>query len=150
MVLAAIGVGALAGSVVATRVDPSRPLVVVALMEGLFAMPLAFLAGGAHVATLACGAFLSGAGMMIGMSVWESTLQRQVPDASLSRVSSYDWFGSYAFYPLGMALWGPLAAAIGVSTALWLAFGILGALAATLLLVPDTWHLRHRARSVAG
>jgi MFS family permease len=38
-VLSAIGVGALVGSIVATRVDPGRPLVVVALTEGLFALP---------------------------------------------------------------------------------------------------------------
>jgi MFS family permease len=141
-VLAAIGVGALAGSAAATRIDPSRPLVLVALMEGLFALPLAFLAAGAHVGVLACGAFLSGAGMMIGMSVWESTLQRRVPRESLSRVSSYDWFGSFLFYPLGMALWGPLAAGLGVQASLWLAFGILTALATGLLAIPDTRGLR--------
>jgi MFS family permease len=148
-VLAMIGVGALAGSVIATRIDPIRPLVLVALMEGLFALPLAFLAGGASVAVLACAAFLCGLGMMVGMSVWESTLQRQIPAESLSRVSSYDWFGSFAFYPLGMALWGPLAAAIGVSTALWLAFGLFGALATALLAIPDTWRLRRTTHDFA-
>jgi hypothetical protein len=137
-VLAAIGVGALAGSVVATHVDPIRPLVLVALTEGTFAIPLAFLAGGAHTAVLAGGAFVTGAGMMIGASVWDSTLQRQVPGESISRVSSYDWFGSLAFYPLGMALWGPLAAAIGVSSALWVAFALMIALPTALLCVPDT------------
>jgi hypothetical protein len=29
--------------------------------------------------------------MMLGMSVWESTLQRHIPAESLSRVSSYDF-----------------------------------------------------------
>jgi predicted MFS family arabinose efflux permease len=144
-ILAAVGVGALVGSVIAIHVDPNRPLVLVALMEGLFALPLAFLAGGANVTLLACGAFLSGAGMMVGMSVWESTLQRQIPGESLSRVSSYDWFGSFAFYPLGMALWGPLAAGVGVSTALWLAFGIFAALILALFAIPDTHRLRHTA-----
>jgi predicted MFS family arabinose efflux permease len=60
-VLAAIGVGALLGSMIATRVKPRRPLVFVGLSEALFAMPLAFLAAGAPVALLACGALLSGA-----------------------------------------------------------------------------------------
>ena len=137
-VLGAIGIGALVGSVIATAIDPARPLILVALVEGVFALPLAFLAGGAPLALLVCAAFLSGVGLMVGMSVWESTLQRSIPDESLARVSSYDWFGSYAFYPLGLALWGPLAAAIGVSTALWLAFGLMGLLAAALLLLPDT------------
>ena len=58
-VLGAVGVGALLGSIVATRVRPSRPLVFVALMEALFVMPLAFLAAGASVPVLALGAALS-------------------------------------------------------------------------------------------
>jgi hypothetical protein len=56
-------------------------------------------------------------------------------------VSSYDWFGSYAFAPLGMVLWGPLATAIGVSPALWLAFASFAGLAAVLLVLPDTRRL---------
>ena len=137
-VLGAIGVGALVGSIMATRARPRRPLVFVAALEGLFALPLAFLAAGAPAPLLAVGAFLSGLGMMLGMSVWESTLQRHIPADSLSRVASYDWFGSYAFYPLGLALWGSVAGAIGLHTALWLAFGLFGVIAALLLLVPDT------------
>jgi hypothetical protein len=65
-----------------------------------------------------------------------------VPGESLSRVASYDWFGSLAFYPLGLAIWGPMAGAIGVSTALWLAFGLFLALIAAQLAVPDTRRVR--------
>lgn len=136
-ILAAIGVGALAGSLLATRARPARPLVFVALTEALFALPLAFLAAGSPVPLLVCGALLSGAGMMLGMSVWESTLQRNISGESLSRVSSYDWFGSFAFYPLGLAIWGPLAAAIGVSVSLWIAFGLFMAAIVALLALPD-------------
>jgi hypothetical protein len=59
--------------------------------------------------------------MMLGGSIWESTLQRRVPAESLSRVSWYDWFGSLAFRPLGLLIWGPIAAATGIHTALWVA-----------------------------
>lgn len=141
-VLAALGVGALAGSLLATRARPRRPLVLVALTEALFALPLAFLAASAPVPLLALATFLSGAGMMLGTSVWESTLQRHVPAESLSRVSSYDWFGSLAFYPLGLAIWGPVAGAIGVASALWLAFGLFAAMILTQLALPDTRRLR--------
>jgi hypothetical protein len=82
--------------------------------------------------------------MMVGMSLWESTLQRGVPPESIARVASYDWFGSFAFMPLGMLLWGPLASAIGVGTALWLAFALFGALALVLLLLPETRALERR------
>ena len=140
-VLAAMGVGALTGSLLATQVNPSRPLVFVALTDGLFALPLAFLAATPPVALLAFGALLSGAGMMLGLSVWESTLQRQIPGESLSRISSYDWFGSLAFSPLGLVIWAPLGAAIGISHALWLAFGLSVATTVALLAVPDVRHL---------
>jgi predicted MFS family arabinose efflux permease len=148
-VLSAVGVGALCGSLLATRARPGRPLVLVAITEAFFALPLAFLAAGAPTPLLACGAFLSGAGMMLGNSVWESTLQRRIPAASLSRVSSYDWFGSLAFYPLGLAIWGPVAGAIGVAPALWLAFGVFVALIAAQLAVPDTRRLRAEPAPVA-
>jgi hypothetical protein len=149
-VLAAMGVGALAGSLLATQVKPRRPLVFVAVTDGLFALPLAFLAAAPPVPVLACGALVSGAGLMLGMSVWESTLQRHVPGESLSRVSSYDWFGSLAFYPLGLAIWGPLAAVIGISVSLWLAFGLSVAAILALLTVPDVRDLPAEPRRASS
>jgi MFS family permease len=140
-ILAAVGAGALAGSLLAAKVKPSRPLLFAALADGLFALPLAFLAAAAPVPLIACGAALSGAGIALAISVWESTLQRHVPGESLSRVSSYDWFGSLAFYPLGLAVSGPVAAAIGVSVSLWLAFGLAVVLTLALISVPDIRHL---------
>lgn len=47
---------------------------------------------------------MPGIGLMLGMSVWETTLQREIPAESLSRVPSYDWFVSYAVYPIGLAI----------------------------------------------
>jgi predicted MFS family arabinose efflux permease len=135
-VLAVMGVGALLGSLIATQVRPARPLLTVALGEGLLALPLAFLAATSVVPAIALGALLSGVGLMLGMSVWESTLQRHIPAAALSRVSSFDWFASFAFYPLGLAIWGPISAAIGVHTALWTAFGLFMASLLALVAVP--------------
>ncbi len=135
-VMAAFGAGALAGSILAVRAEPSRPLLFCALTEGLFVLPLAFLAASTNVPVLALGAFLSGAGMTLGMSVWDSTLQRHIPPESLSRVSSYDWFGSMAFTPVGLALWGPIAVGIGIQESLWLAFGLMVASICVLISIP--------------
>jgi len=135
-ILAAVGVGALAGSVLATQVRPSRPLVFVALCEALFALPLGFLAATSIVALLILAALISGVGLMLGMSVWESTLQRHVPADSISRVSSYDWFGSFIFYPVGLAIWGPISAAIGIHASLWIAFALFALAILSLLAVP--------------
>ena len=148
-ILAAMGVGALAGSLLAVRAKPTRPLLFAALADGLFALPLAFLAATPSVPLIACGALLSGAGMALAISVWESTLQRHIPTKSLSRVSSYDWFGSLAFYPLGLAIWGPVATLIGTGSSLWLAFTLAVVATLALLGVPEIRHLRGDA-SPAG
>lgn len=141
-VLAVMGVGALAGSICATRLRPRRPLVLMAYVEAVFGVPLAFLAAGAPAPLLAVSAFFSGVALMLGMSVWLSTLQRHIPDEWLSRVSSYDWFGSFAFYAFGLGFWGVLAGVIGVHETLWVAFGLLIASAAGLWAVPEIRNFR--------
>ena len=141
-ILAAMGVGALAGGVLAIRTRPRRPLVTATLAVTVMAAPLALLAAGAPVPLVASAAALAGAGMFLGNAVWEATLQRHVPDDSLSRVSAYDWFGSLAFQPLGLAIWGPISVAVGIETSLWLAFLLLVVSGLGLLAVPDIRRLR--------
>ena len=136
-VLGSMGVGALAGSLLATRARPRRPLVLFGLAGAVLSTPLAFLAAGVPVVPLAVAAALAGGAMMLGNSVWESTLQRHIPEESLSRVAAYDWFGSSALYPVGLAVWGPLAATIGIGSALWLAFALFLAGTAVFLALPD-------------
>jgi hypothetical protein len=131
-----MGIGALIGSLVALRARPRRPLVLASVAYGLFVFPLAFLAAAAPVVVIAFGALLGGIAMMLGNSVWESTLQARVPAESLGRVSAYDWFGSLAFNPVGMAIWGPIAGLIGIHTALWLAAALVFASTSALLSVP--------------
>jgi predicted MFS family arabinose efflux permease len=122
-IMAAFGLGALVGGVIAIRIRPRRPLVVHIAALAMFAAPPALLASEAPPAVIAAGTFLAGIGLMLGDVVWDTTLQRNVPAETLSRVSSYDWFGSLAFYPLGLVIWGPISEALGVDPALWLAAG---------------------------
>jgi MFS family permease len=136
-VMGAMGVGALAGSLAAIRVRPSRPLVLGVPCFALFAAPLALLAADASAPLVAVGTFLAGGGMMLGGSVWESALQVHVPAEQLSRVSAYDWFGSLAFNPVGFAIWGPIAAAIGIEPALWVAAALLMASILPLLAIRE-------------
>jgi hypothetical protein len=96
------------------------------------------LAAGAPVAALAAGALAAGVGLTLGNTVWESTLQRNIPRASLSRVTAYDWFGALALRPLGLVVWGPLAAGLGLTPSLWLAFALQAALALAMLAMPLT------------
>ena len=150
-VLGATGVGALIGALVAVRIRPRRPLVVAGGSFVLMAFPFAFLAAGAPVGVLAVGALLAGVSMMLGNAVWESTLMRHVPGEALSRVSAYDWFGSIAFQPLGMVIWGPIAALIGIGPALWVASAAVVVTTGALLATPAIRALRDDspARSIS-
>ena len=140
-VLGALGVGALIGSVLATRADVRRPAVVFAVSGAAFAVPLAMLAARVPVPVLAAATLLTGMGMMIGNSAWETALQRHVPDEWLSRVTSYDWLASMALTPVGMALSAPLAAGIGLTPCLWGAAALMLAVTLAPLAVGEVRHL---------
>jgi hypothetical protein len=137
LIVSALGVGSLAGGVLALHIQPRRPMLMATLPLYLFAAPLAMLALEVPAVYIAAVSLFSGAGLMISNTVWETTLQRHVPAESLSRVSSYDWFGSLAFQPIGFAIWGPVAELNGVSTTLWVAFAVQIVTTTVLLLVPS-------------
>ncbi len=141
VIVSAMGVGTVAGGIYALRVKPRRPMLVVAVTSPLFGAPLAALALVNSVPVIAFGALLAGLGLMLGNTLWETTLQRHVPPESLSRVSSYDWFGSLALDPVGLAIWGPIAGVIGIDASLWTACGLLVVSALALLAVPEVRHL---------
>jgi MFS family permease len=64
-------------------------------------------------------AFFSGVAVDIFMVVWNTSLQSHIPEESYSRVVAYDALGSYGLAPLGIAVAGPLAHALGVSTMIY-------------------------------
>ena len=72
-------------------------------------------------------------------------MQENVPIERLSRVNSYDALGSFAFVPIGLAVAGPLAEAIGVDATLWLTFALINVTTLAVLTVPDVRRLRRRA-----
>jgi predicted MFS family arabinose efflux permease len=135
VIIAALGAGSLVGGFISLRIHVRRPLFFGSSLIGFLAVPIALLALGAPAVVVAAGALLAGAGNMIFNALWETSLQRHVPSAALSRVSAYDWFGSLAFQPLGFVLAGPAAAALGTSTTLWIAtagtLGVAGLCVAT-------------------
>jgi len=121
---AALGVGQIVGGVAALRWRPRRPFLVLSCGMSLTALPMAMLATTAPTwALLAAGATL---GVVWGMfdPFWLTVMQREVPPEMISRVSSYDYLGSLAFFPLGLAIAGPVADLVGVSTTLWVGAGM--------------------------
>jgi hypothetical protein len=106
------------------------------------AAPIILLALQLPWQTFAAAALVAGFGEMFFNTLWETTLQQHIPPASLSRVSAYDWFGSLLWEPLGLALAGVAAAAIGMSATLWIAAAVDLAAVATMLAAPSVWRLR--------
>jgi MFS family permease len=140
-VLAAFGLGGVIGGATAIRTNPRRPMLVVVVTGPIFALPLALLAAHAQTAVLAVAAFGCGVVVTLGNAIWESTLQRHIDADAMSRVSAYDWFGSLAFYPLGLALWGPISGQIGIFPSLWVAYAGLSAVMLGMFAVRDVYTL---------
>ncbi len=116
--LAASGIGALLGGALALRWRPRRMLVR-ANLSALGVVPVfVVLSLGAPEAAGIAAMFLFGCALAYADTLWVSTLQANVPTQLLSRVSSYDYLGTFALRPLGLGLVGPLALLVGINTVL--------------------------------
>jgi hypothetical protein len=142
LVSSALGAGMILGGLTALRLRPVHPLRVVAVLLSTAGLPALALASGAPIVVAIACAVPAGAGLSFLTAVWETTLQEQIPDAVLSRVTAYDWFGSLALQPIGYVLAGSLAAGFGLGPALLALGGSMIAVGACLLLVGDVRGLR--------
>jgi hypothetical protein len=100
------------------RFRPRRMLLVVSLAvpaDSVFCLALAVPLA---VPVIAATAFAAGASVEVFSVNWATTMQREIPPAMLSRLSSYDALGSFALAPVGTAVAGPLAASFGTSAVL--------------------------------
>jgi MFS family permease len=120
-VSAGTGVGGLAGALLVLRVRARAPLVVACFAWALLSLPNLALASLLPLAVVVVTAFFGGAGQTTGNALWDTTFQRNIPEEAMSRVSSYDWFGSLLFNPLGLVVAGPVANAIGAGKTLAIA-----------------------------
>jgi MFS family permease len=116
-------VGGIVAGVVALRWRPSRPLIPVFILGSFTALPLLLYIPPAPVALIIVAQGLFTFGVAFGNAVWESELQARIPNDALSRVSSLDLLVSFIFIPLGVAVSGVAAHAIGVDAVLWIAAG---------------------------
>jgi hypothetical protein len=142
LILTTGAVGALLGGTVALRWKPVRPLAVGFLVMLVAASRTLALIPPLPVLMIALAALATFAAITISNTLWETVLQQRIPQASLSRVSSYDWMVSLVFQPVAFVLVGPLAAAIGEVPTLLLATAIGLAANGGVLLVPGVRNMR--------
>ena len=117
-------------------------------MTALLAPFVVGMGGGAEA--LAVVMFLRGVAIGILVTIWNTTLQREIPDEALARVTAWDWMTSLALWPAGLAVAGPLADAMGVTNACWLSFFVGTAGAVWVLFVKDVWRMRASAPAGAA
>jgi Major Facilitator Superfamily len=143
---AVTGVGAVAGGLFALRWKPAHPLRAVFIVT-LFGAPLTLLFLAAHAALwlILVTALVEGVAGTVFNAIWFTAIQQEVPAEELSRVSSWDAVGSYALQPVGLAVMGPIAAAVGVSTTLYAAGIIFLVITFGVIAIPSVWGFTGRA-----
>jgi MFS family permease len=133
-VLACMSAGLLVGAVLGSRIRVRRPMVFGMLICLTLPAWLVCLAFALPLPIVAAGAFAWGLAIELFMVLWLTALQTNVPREALSRVMAYDAMGSLMFGPIGLALAGPLIAAVGLQAGFLIAAGVaLVAILASLL-----------------
>lgn len=141
LVLGFMSLGFLLGTIIANKARPKHPLRMVMIL--MLADPIfLFTFGTAQpLIALLVSAVAVGIAMDIFYVVWATTIQQNVPSESLSRVNSYDSFGSFVFGPIGIMVAGPLAVAIGIQNTLLIGAGLSVLAVVGALLVPGVRNL---------
>jgi MFS family permease len=133
--------GAVAGGLVMMKFRPRRILVAAMASVPAFSVLLFALAVPLAVPFDVAAAALGGACLEVFTVSWATTLQQEIPAEKLSRVSSYDALGSFALAPVGTAVAGPLASALGTPVILAAGGALVAILPLLALLVPEIRHM---------
>ena len=143
-ILAAEAAGLLLGGLFALRFRTRRMLLTATF--GILLMPIVLvaLALPAPLAVVLAAALVAGGGIETFGILWDTTMQQEIPQEKLSRLYAYDMLGSIMFVPIGLAVAGPVAQAIGVRQTLWAACGCILAVSFAVLTVPDVRNLSRR------
>ena len=117
-ILAALSAGMVAGVLVSMKVRPRHPLVI-GLGAQLGVVIWIFTMGVTNwIPLIMVSAFFAGIALDFFMVLWQTAMQTNIPRESLSRVTSYDAFGSLALATLGLIISGPVTERFGSETTL--------------------------------
>jgi hypothetical protein len=140
-IVACFGIGGVLGNVVALRIPLRRPVFIAALALVGASTQAAIIGSGLGTVGIAGLELLAGGCVALFFTLWDLSIQEQVPANAVSRVSAYDFSVSMGLMPLGMAVCGPIADAVGLQATLlgMSAIGLASALA--WLAQPSVRHL---------
>jgi MFS family permease len=136
VLFSAMAAGMVAGSLAWARWHPRKWRVAICFASfGINDLGIVVLAVSPWFELAVASAVWRGFWIGIGIASWMTLISELVPEHLLSRVLSFDYFGSFALTPVGFVLAGAAATVIAPTTIL--AAG--GALGAILWFVPLIW-----------
>jgi MFS family permease len=150
-IVVALGVGSIAGGLVALRARPRHPLrMAFALFVVVTPLLFALVAAHAPLPVILAVAVVDGSSGTMFNTFWFTAVQSDVPADELARVFSWDYLGSVGILPVGQALSGPVGAVLGLSATLYAAGGVSLVLFALALAVPSVRNFSPPAVAPAG
>lgn len=142
--LAVLMAGFMVGGMITLRYRPRRMLFAGTVFLALTAcFPLA-MALDAGLPVVLLGAFLHGLGLEIFSVSWDLAIQQNVPPDKLARVFALDQVGSFVMRPLGLALTGPVAEAVGERRWLLVTAAVMAVTTVLALLPPSVRGLQRQ------
>lgn len=141
-ITAAFGFGCIVGDALLLRWRPSRPLLAASALLIGGSCQAGIIGSGLPVAGIAGLECLAGVCVTCFFTLWETSLQEQIPEHAISRVASYDMLISVGLMPVGTLVSGPVAEAAGLHETL-IAMSVIGVASALLCLAsPSVRRLR--------
>ena len=147
IVVTAFGAGSIVANILLLRWRPRFALRAAAVALMFASCQAVIIGSGLPVAGIAGLEFFAAIGVSSYFTLWETSLQEHIPEAAISRVTSYDYAASAGTIPIGTLLAGPVSNALGLHATL-AAMSALGVLAGVACLsVPA---VRNLPRGAAG
>jgi len=131
IIVTAFGLGSLVADVLLLKWRPRFALRAAACGLALASCQAVIIGSGLPILAIAAVELFAAVGVSIFFTLWETSLQEHIPEASISRVTSYDYAASAGMIPLGAVVAGPVSEALGIHATLaaMSACGILAAAA---------------------
>ncbi|QLJ03465.1 MFS transporter [Streptomyces sp. NEAU-sy36] len=153
LVIAMFSLSGFIGTIVVGRIRLKHPGTSAMVFNALFTLVPLVLLTPFSLWWVVAGYMIAGFAMMPFNTLLHTALQRQFPPSLLGRISSVDWLCSLALLPLGLAVIGPLADAVGRTTVLVVAAVVQLGAALLVLAVPgvrDFHQEEHEEQPVLG
>jgi MFS family permease len=151
IIVTAFGVGSIVANLVLLRWRPRFALRAAAVGLMAASCQAVIIGSGLPVVAIASLELFAAIGVSSYFTLWETSLQEHIPEAALSRVTSYDYAASAGTIPIGTLLAGPVSDAVGIHATLAAMSAIGVAAAVVLLAVPAVRTLpRGAVRGIAA